>query len=201
MQRQALPFICLLHMLAIFWWNVPQHYANIRYDQDYDNTPLFAREEPLLNAAEIRANHTLSWLLNHYIDLTGSQQYWDFFAPASPKTHQYFSVCRSAIKHPEQGEIICTSPPFFSNLNLNFKGFNLFKPNDSRWYRLTENLSSLNDPPLLSAFADFYQVQDRRGTLKKPVWLILHQFELAPGLKGLPAFGYRMDSVLIPGQP
>lgn len=189
MGARLVPFVCLAHMLAIFWWNVPQHYANIRYDQDYDDTPLFNGEHSILDAASIGIDQPLSTLLNHYIDITGSQQYWDFFAPASPKTHQYFSVCTAINQRPVQGEIRCVGQPLLSN----------FYSADSRWYRLTENLTGLNNPELLQAFTQHYQTQNATGTSNKPAWLILHQFELAPRLKGLAQAGYRMDSVLVAG--
>jgi hypothetical protein len=51
-----------------------------------------------------------SWaysFLQNYIDVTGSQQYWDFFAPQSPRLHQYLSVCDSIIAYPDQGKIAC----------------------------------------------------------------------------------------------
>lgn len=198
MLMRLTPFLCLLHMMAISWWSLPRHFEIIRYDQAYDGTPLFIWEEPILNAVSLNHVQSLRQGLERYIDITGNQQYWDFFAPASPKIHQYFSICADIVKRPELDRIICVSPPLLTNLNLDFTGFRLlFKPEASRWYRLTENLTSLNNPDLLRAFTEYYGRQNN-VTQPKPASLILHQFELAPALKGLPAGGYQMNTILWP---
>ena len=63
---------CVFHMTAIAWWTLPLSLNN---------------------------NNPLTHLLSAYIDLTGNQQYWDFFAPQSPKYHQYLSVCSNTSRY------------------------------------------------------------------------------------------------------
>lgn len=188
--RIVVPWLCVLYMLTIFWWTVPRNFETLQYDEHYDSTPLFAGETSLLNALTPAEKSPLRLILNYVIDLTGSQQYWEFFAPASPKFHQYLSVCAEVIRHPERGQIICSSKPLFSNFTFAFKGFNFLQVDDSRLYRLTENLTGLNNPLLLKAFKHYYQ------TRNTPPFMLLHQFELYPGLHGMPDYGYQMDSLV-----
>ena len=137
-----------------------------------------------------------------YIDVTGSQQYWDFFAPHSPKYHQYLSVCGPVINDPEQGKVNCKDQPLFSNLddglNKNSATFKVFGSGRSRIYRLTENLAKLEDTSPLQAFTHYYRANQPHNPVNNtPAHLVLHQFELHPELKGLPKVGYRMDKVLL----
>lgn len=198
MTQRLIPLLCLFQMLAILWWALPRNFETLEYENDYQHTPIFAWEEPLLNAGKLSPNNPIRLLLNHYINLTGSQQYWDFFAPATPKFHQYLSICYDTVNNPRQGNISCTSPALFTNLNLEFKSVSLFNVTDSRLYRLTENLATLNDPQLFQAFTRYYQNQNITHQGSSPV-LVLHLFELAPGFKDLPSYGYQMDKLLFSG--
>lgn len=141
-----------------------------------------------------------SWaysFFKNYINVTGSQQYWVFFAPQSPKFHQYLSVCDSIIAYPEQGKIACKGQALFSNLNDDFETFKRFGSDRSRFYRLTESLDNLEEPLLLEAFTQYYRTHQRSNVSDKaPAQLALHQFELHPGLRDLPKAGYRMDKLL-----
>jgi hypothetical protein len=185
-------------MAAIFWWTLPHSFGGMVIAEDDQNT----FEAKLFKGMMLDGFPGLSAMLKKYIDVTGSQQYWDFFAPHSPKYHQYLSVCGSVINDPEQGKIICKDKPLFSNLeddfNKNTVNFRVFGSDRSRLYRLTENLVNLEDPNLLKAFVSYYQSrqQDEVG-FSQPAQLVLHQFELHPELKDLPKVGYRMDKVLL----
>lgn len=141
--------------------------------------------------------HRVTALLSGYIDVTGSQQYWDFFAPHSPRFHQYLSVCDGIITHPEQERISCKGKPLFSNLDEDLNVFNHFGSDRSRLYRLTENLINLKDPLLSRRFARYYQACNREKVFENtPAQLVQHQFELHPELSDLPSAGYRMDKLL-----
>lgn len=144
----------------------------------------------------------LTATLLKYIDVTGNQQYWDFFAPHSPKYHQYLSVCSSIANDPEQGKITCKDKPLFSNLdgdlNKNLVKLKVFGSDRSRYYRLTENLVNLEDASLLKPFMQYYlRRQNNKLANNTPAYLVLHQFELNSELKDLPKAGYRMDKVLL----
>ena len=157
------------------------------------NDGLGALETNLFKGMALENYPGSSAVLQKYIDLTGSQQYWDFFAPHSPKYHQYLSVCGAIIADPDQGAIHCKTKPLFSNLNTHYE---LFGSHRSRLYRLTENLSKLEDPLLLAGFAQYYQHHAANTADKVTAQLVLHQFELHPELAGLPKAGYRMDKLL-----
>ena len=201
-QQHVVAALCVLHMLAILWWTVPQHFPALQADGAYDATPVFDLEQPLLDAARLDLDSAGYRVLRAYIGLTASEQNWDFFAPAAPHFHQYLSVC-AAVKVgvlPEQ--LQCVGATGFSTLQFGFKGWAWGVADDSRWYRLTENLLGLNDTALLRAFSRYYQspgmINDSTG--HKPV-LIMHQFELFPGLQGMPSEGYRVDSQRYPVLP
>jgi hypothetical protein len=193
MKKLFIPVFCLLHMAAIFWWTLPHSFGGMVVANAGQAT-LKAR---LFKWMMLDDNSWAYAFLQSYIDVTGSQQYWDFFAPQSPKFHQYLSVCDSIIAYPAQGKIACKGQALFSNLKNDFETFKRFDSDRSRWYRLTENLVNLENPSLQEAFTQYYRTQQRSNVAyRAPVQLVLHQFELHPVLKDLPRAGYRMDKVL-----
>jgi hypothetical protein len=177
---------CLLHMIAITWWALPHSFSGMVAT----NVGQDSLEARLFSWMQVDDNSRLYWILQRYIDVTGSQQYWDFFAPQSPKYHQYLSVCDVMISYPDEGKIACKDKPLFSNLDDDFTNFKLFGSYRSRLYRLTENMANLEEPLLLAAFTKYYQNQ------RASAHLVLHQFELHPKLEELPKVGYRMDKLL-----
>jgi hypothetical protein len=188
MKKLWIPAFCLLHMVAIFWWTLPFSFGGMVAT----NTDQNSSEARLFKWLSLNAYPMASAGLTGYINLTGSQQYWDFFAPQSPKSHQYLSVCDSVLTDSQQGKISCQTQALFSNLTTDFAKFKRFGSDRSRLYRLTENLINLNDPQLLETFANYFRIHQQRKT----ALLILHQFELHPELNDLPKAGYRMDSIL-----
>lgn len=198
MKKFLIPLFCLLHMFAIFWWTLPHSFGGIVLAENDRN----ALETKLFKGMMLDGFPGLIVILESYIDVTGSQQYWDFFAPHSPKYHQYLSVCGSVINDPELGKIMCKDKLSFSNLddelNPNVVKFKVFGGDSSRIYRLTENLANLEDASLLKPFMQYYlRQQHNKLANNTPVYLVLHQFELNSELKDLPKAGYRMDKVLL----
>ena len=193
MKKLFIPAFCLLHMAAIFWWTLPHSFGGMALA----NAGQATFEARLFKWMVLDDNSWAYAFLQNYIDVTGSQQYWDFFAPQSPTFHQYLSVCNSIISYPEQGKIACKGQALFSNLKNDFETFKRFGSDRSRWYRLTENLVNLEEPSLQEAFTQYYRTQQRSNVAySAPVQLVLHQFELHPGLKDLPKAGYRMDKLI-----
>ena len=193
MKKLFIPAFCLLHMTAIFWWALPHSFG----DMVMANAGQGTLKVRLINWMMIEDSSWVKAFLQDYIDVTGSQQYWDFFAPQSPKYHHYLSVCDSIVAYPEQGKIACKRQALFSNLNDGFETFKPFGSDRSRWYRLTENLVNLENPLLLETFAQYYRTHQRSNVAESTaVQLVLHQFELHPVLKDLPKAGYRMDKLL-----
>ena len=193
MKKLFIPALCLLHMTAIFWWALPHSFGGMVVANAGQNT----LEARLFKRMMLNDNSWAYSFFKNYINVTGSQQYWDFFAPQSPKFHQYLSVCDSIIAYPAQGKIACKGQALFSNLNNDFETFKRFGSDRSRWYRLTENLVNLEEPQLQEAFTQYYRTHQRSYVADSaPAQLVLHQFELYPGLKDLPKSGYRMDKIL-----
>jgi hypothetical protein len=179
-------------MTAIFWWCLPHSFGGM-VAENINQTTLETKVFKLLRLPE---NSWPSIFLTNYINVTGSQQYWDFFAPQCPKFHQYLSVCNGFYTDKKSGEISCKGQPLFSNLKNNVETFTIFK-NSSRYYRLTETLINLNDPQLLQAFTQYYQThQVNDFSVNASAQLLIHQFELYPDLKDLPKSGYRIDKLL-----
>ena len=191
-KKIVIPIFCLFHMTAIVWWTLPHSFAGMVAEnnkQTIIETKLFK----WLNFAE---NSWLSILLTRYIDITASQQYWDFFAPQSPKFHQYLSVCNDLFTNIQATEINCKGATLFSNLKDNINSFSIFS-DTSRYYRLTETLINLNDPALLEAFSNYYASHHTHNLPNNNhIQLLAHQFELYPDLKELPKAGYRTDKIL-----
>ena len=192
LKKFFIPVLCLLHMTAIFWWTL-QHCFQGMFAEVVKQTTIESKVFKWLGFAE---NTWPVLFLNHYIDITASQQYWDFFAPQSPKFHQYLSVCNSLNRDNKSEEISCKGPVLFSNLKHNFDTF-MIVSNSSRYYRLTETLINLNDPDFLQAFGQYYQRHQSGGIANNvSVQLLAHQFELYPDLKEMPKSGYRIDKIL-----
>jgi hypothetical protein len=179
-------------MSAIFWWSLPHSFGSM-VAENINQTTLESKVFKLLRFPE---NSWPSILLTNYIDITGSQQYWDFFAPQSPKFHQYLSVCNGLYTDKKSGEISCKGPRLFSNLKNNVETFTIFK-SSSRYYRLTETLINLSAPELLQAFTQYYQTHPVNDfSINDSAQLLIHQFELYPDLKDIPKSGYRLDKLL-----
>ncbi|NOT13408.1 MAG: hypothetical protein HOP23_16535 [Methylococcaceae bacterium] len=188
MKKLCIPAFCLLHMIAIFWWTLPHSFGAMIVANDKQAS----LEAKLFNWLILEENSKAYTLLRNYIDVTGSQQYWDFFAPQIPIVHQYLSVCNSIMTYPQQEQIACQGQALFSNLQPDFAMFRRFGSDRSRLYRLTENLIHLDDPLLLETFTNYYRARQQR----KAAQLIQHRFELHPELKDLPKAGYQMDKLL-----
>lgn len=191
-KKIVIPIFCVFHMTAIAWWSLPHSFAGMVAENNKQTTI----ETNLFKWFNFAENSWLSILLTRYIDITASQQYWDFFAPQSPKFHQYLSVCNSLFTNTQSTETNCNGDILFSNLKDNINIFSIFT-NTSRYYRLTETLINLNEPELLEAFASYYASHhDHNLPNNTHIQLIAHQFELYPDLKELPRAGYRTDSIL-----
>ena len=192
-KKIGLPLLCLLQMSAIFWWTLPHSFGGMIAEESDQSTI----EAQLFKWLSFPEESWGSHLLTQVIDVTGSQQYWDFFAPQSPKFHQYLSVCNELnLDKLRSGAITCKDPILFNNLKNSFESFAVFS-NTSRDYRLTETLINLNDPNLLQAFTQYYQSHPLNELNPiAPAKLVVHQFELYPDLKDLPKAGYRSDKIL-----
>ncbi|MGH8553180.1 MAG: hypothetical protein ACRERS_07780 [Methylococcales bacterium] len=119
-------------------------------------------------------------MIRNYIDLLGAHQYWDFFAPQTPRIHRYLSVCGDILEASEHGRIECINPLYQS-----FAGDvdNVAQPhrgNRSRAFRLVENLFRLRHPVLLNAFT-LYWAHKKYHTEPRTAFLLLHEFTLQPG--------------------
>jgi hypothetical protein len=193
MKKMLIPAFCLWHMFVVFWWSLPYSFADLVINESDTN----AWEAKFIKFLALDQPPLLTYLFKAYIDISGHQQYWDFFAPQSPNYHQYLSVCGTIITDSVQQIINCREPAWFSNLDADFATAKFFGSYRSRLYRLTENLGQLKDPFLSSAFATYFQSQQAANKAKDDsVYLVLHQFELHPELKDLPKTGYRMDQLI-----
>ncbi len=117
-KKIGLPLLCLLQMSAIFWWTLPHSFGGMIAEESDQSTI----EAQLFKWLSFPEESWGSHLLTQVIDVTGSQQYWDFFAPQSPKFHQYLSVCNELnLDKLRSGAITCKGPILFSNLKNSFK--------------------------------------------------------------------------------
>lgn len=188
---------CLFHFFALSWWAMPKGFGDFMTTNKLANASVL--ENAQMKPLKLGRFPVLHSFLYSHIDISASQQYWDFFAPHSARVHQYLSVCND-IETIGQEIIGCKGKPSFSNLEGNFQRFETFGSHRSRLYRLTENLGKLEDERLLAAFAQYYLKQHNGDPANKTqAAVILHQFELHPELKDLPKPGYRSDRILWQG--
>lgn len=192
MKKLLIPAFCLWHMFAITWWVLPYSLGALVNEQAAQDS----WEARLFNWGLLAENAPLHNLITRYIDVTGSQQYWDFFALQSPKFHQYLSVCHGIERFLDTGNLGCKQQTLFSNFDRDFAAFRSFGSGRSRIYRLTENLINRPNKVLLSTFTSYYA--GHADTYNNPdVYLIAHQFELHPELNDMPRWGYQTDQVLL----
>ncbi len=191
-KKIVIPVFCVFHMTAIAWWTLPRSFAGMVAE----NHNQITLETNLFKWFNFTEKNWPSIILTRYIDITASQQYWDFFAPQSPKFHQYLSVCSSLDTDKSSEEINCAGATLFSNLKPNMDTYAFFS-SSSRYYRLTETLINQNNPELFKAFTHYYLThQANNFSNKSSSQLVLHQFELYPDLKELSKAGYRTDTIL-----
>ncbi|CAG7855797.1 hypothetical protein MCAMS1_00054 [biofilm metagenome] len=191
MKKHLLPVFCIFHLCALLWWTIPHSFGNLMLASGMSST--FSRS--LMEWATLTDSPNIARIFQFYINVTGSQQYWDFFAPHSVRLHQYLSVCEAITKTPGQEQVNCQGQPLFSNLERDLEHFQRVGGNRSRLYRLTENLIKLEDPKLLLAFTEYYRTFLHHNV--PTAYLIAHKYELHPELRYLPKTGYRWDTLLI----
>lgn len=194
MAKLLIPVFCIFHMTAILWWTLPNSFGSLALVTDQEDSAI----SKFIKWTILADTPTIASLFNQYIDVTGSQQYWDFFAPHSTRYHQYLSVCASLDAESKSEKIICKGQPLFTNLTEDFDSFKVFGSDRSRLYRLTENLIKLDQTSIPQTFTRYYRdhpKSDAAGVDK--AYLVRHQFELHPELKELPKVGYREDKVLL----
>ena len=75
MKKLFIPVFCLLHMAAIFWWTLPNSFGGMVLA----NAGQASLEARLFKWMMLDNNRWGHAFLQSYIDVTGSQQYWDFF--------------------------------------------------------------------------------------------------------------------------
>jgi hypothetical protein len=191
------PAFCVFHATAVFWWALPRNVGALVAVEEGKSL-----ETTLMKSMALDDSPALRSAFLAYIDLSGSQQYWDFFAPHSLRSHQYLSVCRSLRIDEKLGNASCQGPALFSNLDSHIQGesgvFKVFGSDRSRYYRLTENLAKLDEAELLKTFAQYYSTHQTPGKEAGNVaYLVRHTFELHPELDDLPKPGYRIDQILL----
>ena len=97
----------------------------------------------------------------HYIALTGSEQYWDFFAPAPYVDHQSLIVC-DAIRFPNTNRHAeCTGNILYQSYDGDLSQiFRKFSGNRSRSYRFAEQFIALNNETVYEQFLRFWDKQN-----------------------------------------
>lgn len=110
-----------------------------------------------MREAVIGTGHTaLQQLVTHYIDYAGLHQYWDFFAPDAPVSYRLLRVCTRVGKNTQPGHLQCPHPSYQSfsgDLDAEPASFVI---DNSRDFRLVENLSRLNRPELYEQFLRYW---------------------------------------------
>ncbi len=192
-RKIAIPAFVLFHFWALIAWIIPP-YSDMVAKAPRTDSPIGRLERQIVKALTAKDGGVVSVLARNYIDLIGAHQYWDFFAPDSPRVHRYLSVCSNIRESPEIGTMDCIEPlyqSFEGNLN---NAAQLYQPRRSRSFRLVENLLRLPRPDLMNAFTLHWH--QRKSDATGTAFLLVHEFTLQAGSPSLVFANKRRDEVV-----
>lgn len=193
-RKIAIPAFVLFHFWALIAWIIPPYSDMIAKSLRADR-PAGRLERQIFEAFTVTDNGSLSVLARNYIDLLGAHQYWDFFAPASPRVHRYLSVCSNIRESPENGTIDCIEPLYRSFEGNLDNAARSGQSRRSRSFRLVENLLRLHRADLMNAFTQYWLHQRNSGATGT-AFLLLHEFTLPAAGPNLASVTRRRDEVI-----
>jgi hypothetical protein len=146
----------LLHFCALVAWIIPP-YSGMIANSPHADSPARRLEQRLFAALSNAGGETRSFLTANYIDFLGAHQYWDFFAPETPRIHRYLEVCSEILESSDERRIQCINPLYRSFDGEIDQATHPHHGKRSRSFRLVENLYRLHRPDLLNAFTLYWR--------------------------------------------
>ncbi len=142
--------------------------------------------------------YTSALLLAKYIAITGSEQYWDFFAVTPYRSHLSLIVCDS-INFPYRDEQVeCSGNRLYQSYDGTLDAiFKDFSGNQSRAYRFAEHLLGLDEQTIYLQFLHF-QAKQADPSISKDLYLIEEKRLLGPNEKEQPQVNQLVSAISIP---
>ena len=196
LRKTAISLFFVIHVGALIFWVFPP-YSDLVLDEQNGRGSIWNIERHIFSWFKNTQNHTISRILNVYIDLIGAHQYWDFFAPEAPTLHRYIRVCPEIIVIPGDDQIGCLNPLYKSYDGTLLVAIRSFSGVRSRSFRLTENLIRLQRQDLFESFTRYWwnENAETTGSRSSQVFLVLTEYYLYPQKALLPQYG-RKDTVV-----
>ncbi|MGH8548021.1 MAG: hypothetical protein ACRERU_05375 [Methylococcales bacterium] len=177
-RKAAISVFVILHFCALIVWMIPP-YAGMVIDSPHAGSLTVRIEQRLFRALAPDDGGVVAILTRNYIDLLGAYQYWDFFAPDTPRIHRYLSVCTDILESRDKRHIECLDPVYQSFEGNIEDAAHAHHGNRSRAFRLVENLFRLRRPDLMNAFTLYWRHQKHFDAAGRS-YLLLHEFTLRP---------------------
>ncbi len=145
---------------------------------------------------ETHQNYRLFQYFTDYIDLIGAYQYWDFFAPVSPRTIHFLTVCTKISMRPELHRIDCNGNVLFKSYNGTLEdALHSHDGKRSRSFRFTENFINFDDH-FQNLFINYWSQKNRELNGSEHIYVIDHQFQIKTDDTGIPRELERIDQLI-----
>ncbi|MCI0655210.1 MAG: hypothetical protein L0Y39_12135 [Methylococcaceae bacterium] len=193
-RKATISAFILFHFCALMLWILPP-YSEMIAKAPHTGSPVRQFEPHLFAALTAPDDGPVSNLVGNYIDILGAYQYWDFFAPETPRIHRYLSVCTDIFDAFEPGRIECINPLYQSYEGDVDHAAQAHHGNRSRSFRLVENQFRLKRPDLLNAFTRYW-LHKKYPDQPRTAFLLLHEFTLQPGSRDTKSESRRRDELI-----
>ncbi|MCH9696786.1 MAG: hypothetical protein K0U68_01665 [Gammaproteobacteria bacterium] len=155
-RQAAITIFCVFHFLSVSWWAFPNSFAQFALQQDKVTGWFYDLEKHFFEwHKEIRGSSIIQ-VFESYVNLTGAHQYWDFFAPESPRIAHVVTVCLGVQNNSAMSQINCSGNALYNSHDGNLT--DVVQPlhgHRSRSYRFVENLVTM-DQQWLDQFMNYW---------------------------------------------
>ncbi len=197
MRKILVSAFVIFHFSAVTLW-VFWPYAEQFSKDSSQKTPFAALERGVLEKIRSLDDAPVFRLVDFYINTLGLHQYWDFFAPQTPRVHRYLRVCRHISLDPESKLIACKQPLYKSYRGTLGDAVHSFDGLNSRDFRFTENMVRLHRLNFYEKFLKYWHDHAHTGseTKRSEIYAIISEFELQPDSRPNSAGSIRRDEVV-----
>ncbi|GEM_PF-1582387 len=192
LRRAAIGGFVIFHFAALILWVFPP-YAPMVLNQPQSGNPLKQFERHLFDGLQQLQKKPIPQFIKAYIDVIGMHQYWDFFAPSVPKVHRYLRVCGSITQGPGSDQFECPKLRYKSYTGRLGETTKPHLGQNSRSYRLAENLINLQRDDLFETFTRYWGAAN---SINPENYLIVSEYLLSPDRQDTQPEPERRDKVI-----